>query len=168
MNTYEFNGNKYVLREFNLGLLSAASPLLTKYRKELFKLTADIDTSKSDELNYEIKQLSMAAEEESTLPEPDNELIEKLKQKTEKLSKELEAPAIKAVIALIAEMESLALVNTITDSELMAGTLNGILKPFEGTKSRLTSNELDKPEAIGFIKIIMADFFLLMRSFRTG
>lgn len=159
MNTYEINGNKYRLKELTLGVLNAASPLLCAYRQEFYRLTGDNDTSQLNELKNEIDliQEALNAAESNELPE--NE-INKLSNRLEELTNKLNKAPYSSQQKFIKEMESLALLNVLTDTELLSDVMNGILENENDGTKKINEKHLNSPGSIEFIKQVIADFFL--------
>lgn len=163
MNTYELNGNKFRLKELTLGVLNAASPLLSSYRQEFYRLTEDTDTSQLDELLGEIDLLGEALKSAEEENQPEKNIL-KLRSRLEELKNKLKKAPYGAQQKFLNEMESLALLNVLTDTELLSGILNGILVNIDGENLRISDKQLNGTDSIEFIKQVIADFFLLIQS----
>lgn len=163
MNIYELNGNKYILKELTLGVLNAASPLLASYRQEYYRLTEDTDTSQLEDLKNEINLLTEAlnAEESYELQvKKDN----KINNRLEELNKKLNRTPFLTQQKFLKEMESIALLNVLTDTELLTDVLNRILVNENGASIKINKSLLNDSDSFEFIKQVIADFFLLIQT----
>ncbi len=156
---YEFNGKKYRLRELDLNLLHDASPLLIKYRELHYRYTCNIDTTTLDTAEYEAEQLKQAINE---CDSSEIEYLSKLELKLKEAEDVLKSPGLIALKKYISDTEALALFEILTDAVFMKGILNKILIPDSGKeKIDITEDDLRSKDSIGFIKEVIADFFLL-------
>jgi len=157
--TYEFNGKKYRLRELDLDLLHRASPMLIRYRELIYKYTCNIDTTKLDAAEYELAELRKALKECGT---DNSKLLNKLKTKIDEAGRILNTGENAKLRKYVSDTEALALFEVITDAEFLSGILNDILILEESNDlPGITSKELRDKNSLGFIKQVIADFFLL-------
>lgn len=159
-NIYEFNGKKYRLRKLDLGMLHKASPLLIKYRELVYKYSAGIDTSLFMYAENEAGTIRSAIDEARTEVPVNEELLCKLSQKLNEAEMVLQKPEITSIKKHLAEIESLALFEIITDAEFISGLFSDILLSAEGAKVKFERNSFSEISSIDFIKKVIADFFL--------
>lgn len=161
---YEFNGKKYRLRELDLNLMHKVSHLLIKYRELYYKYTCNIDTTKLDEVEFEVEQLKLAINELKESDNPCAEDISKLEFNLKEAESFLSSPTLISLRKYLNDTEALALFEIITDAEFMSVILNGILTSIdEKVKTEIKTEELQNKDAIKFIKEVIGDFFLLMK-----
>jgi len=165
MNTYEFKGNKFRLKELTLGVLNASSPLLAAYRQEFYRLTEDTDSSQLDELKNEIELITDALNtaESDALPEKE---INKLGTRLNELKKKLNKAPYITLQKFLKEMESIALLNVLTDTKLLSDVLNGILVNENGDEININESHINDADSFEFIKQVIADFFLIIQTSR--
>ena len=159
-NIYEYNGNKYKLKKLDLGVLHKASPFLIKYRELVYKYSAGIDTSQLLYADNEVSNLKKAFEEAESETPVNEELLNKLEQKLSNAEKLLNAPPLAKLRKHLAEIESLALFEIITDAEFISGLFSDILVSAEGARVKFDKNSFSEINSIEFIKKVIADFFL--------
>jgi len=159
-NTYDFNGSKYRLRKLDLGVLHKASPLLIKYRELVYKYSAGVDTSQLIYADNEVSNLKKAIEEAESETPVNEELLKKLQLKLKESEKLLNEPPIAQLRKHVAEIESLALFEIITDAEFISGLFSDILVSAEGARVKFDKNSFSEINSIEFIKKVIADFFL--------
>jgi hypothetical protein len=161
--TYSFCNNIYKLKPITLEVLNAAVKLIAAYRKNYFENTANIDTSELTLLENEIQQINNAIKQEKINPEGKNNpnnLI-KLKQMLAQKQNQLQAPKFIALKKLIAESDAVALLDTITNYDLIIPLIPKIIESTNGSKINPTAEQLNSAEGFNFIKNIIADFFLI-------
>ncbi|HMQ79164.1 MAG TPA: hypothetical protein PKE39_09775 [Ignavibacteria bacterium] len=159
-NIYEYNGIKYKLKKPDLGVLHKASPLLIKYRELIYKYSAGIDSSQLLCAENEVIILKEAIEEAEAEIPVNEESLNKLKQKLIEAEKLLNAPPISQLRKHLAEIDSLALFEIITDAEFISGLFSDILVSAEGARVKFDKNSFSEIDSIEFIKNVITDFFL--------
>ncbi|HWA06953.1 MAG TPA: hypothetical protein VG961_10435 [Ignavibacteria bacterium] len=164
-NIYEFNGNKYRLKKLDLGVLHKAAPLLIKYRELVYKYSAVIDTSQLMYAENEVSTIRSAINETRTESNADEELLKKLDEKLAEAQKLLNKPKLQLQRKHLAEIESLALFEIITDAEFISVLFTDILQSDEGAKVKFCKNSFCEISSIEFIKKVIADFFLSTQLF---
>ncbi|NOS86899.1 MAG: hypothetical protein HOP31_17335 [Ignavibacteria bacterium] len=163
-NIFELNENKYKLKKLGLGVLHKASPLLIKYRGLIYKYSAGIDSTQLLYAENEISILKEAIEEAGSEKPVNEELLKKLKQKLGESEKLFNAPPLEQLRKHLAEIESLALFEIITDAEFISGLFSDILVSAEGARVKFDKNSFSEITSIEFIKKVIADFFLSAQS----
>jgi hypothetical protein len=163
-NIYEYNENKYKLKKLDLGVLHKASPLLIKYRELVYKYSAGVDSTQLLYAENEISILKEAIEEAGSEIPVNEELLKKLKQKLGESEKLFNAPPLAQLRKHVAEIESLALFEIITDAEFISGLFSDILVSAEGAIVKFDKNSFSEITSIEFIKEVIADFFLSAQS----
>lgn len=159
-NIYEFNGDKYKQKKLDLGVLHKASPFLIKYRELIYKYSAGIDSAQLLYAENEISILKEAVEEAGSEVPVNEELLNKLKQKLKETEKILDAPHLMQLRKHLAEIESLALFEIITDAEFISVLFSDILVSADGAGVKFDINSFREITSIEFIKKVIADFFL--------
>jgi len=163
-NIYEYNGIKYKLKKPDLGVLHKASPLLIKYRELVYKYSACVDSTQLLYAENEIGILKEAIDEAGSEIPVNEELLNILKQKLRDAEKLLDVPPLAKLRKHLAEIESLALFEIITDAGFISELFSDILVSAEGAKVKFDKNSFSEINSIEFIKKVIADFFLIAQS----
>jgi len=153
---YTYNGRQYRMRQFDLGLLNKAAPLLLKYRKLLWEYTKDIDLPDVREAEDRIWELKTAIEQ---LKEAGDKT--ERKRLTEKLRIEEESFAgnrrLQSALKLYNDCTGLALYSLITDGETINPFLTGVLECVTG-KEKFPGLDVNDINCINFAREVLGDF----------
>ncbi|MCC6865763.1 MAG: hypothetical protein IT280_06335 [Ignavibacteria bacterium] len=163
-NKYNFNGKLYSIKPLSLDILHKVSPLLVRFKQEHYRLTKDIDMRELTELESGISELENAIDGETNKKSEDTGLKEKLQIQLKELKKEYNSVKFTSVREHILKMESLALLNIITDAEFISKMLNIILD-CQNSDECFTVEKINTMDAFKFIKQVIADFFLNISEF---
>lgn len=135
---FTYNGRQYRMRQFDLGLLNKAAPLLLKYRKLLYEYTKDIDLAEVREAEERITELKTAIDQ---LKEAGN------KTEADRLSGKLKDEEaafagnrrLQSALKLYNDCTGLSLYCLITDGEIINPFLKDVLSGFgEGETNAIT------------------------------
>ena len=172
-NQYEYNGKKFKLKPLTLGLMKDVMPLLVRLRKLVYKYTSDIDMTEVNKARQRIADLEKAKQQlsgqlEDNLPNDERlHIINRLNSLGEKITlhkTELESDnKLAEKIKLYTECSSFAIVELLSDTELVKPAINSLIECGEG---EFIINIYD-PAYIKFITQVLTDFFLLIKMNRA-
>ena len=160
--TYKYNNVVYTLKPATLDVLSAAAPMLAKFRKLQQKYTRDIDMSVVNVLKSRIEELELSIDQLKEISGDTDNNSERIAQLESKLKEAKEQfdidEQIQGTLTLYNECIGLAMLELIGDKEMINAFLN---KALVSDREAIGNIEIDfsGETTFEFVKDVVHDFF---------
>ena len=158
--TYKYNNVVYTLKPATLDVLSAAAPMLAKFRKLQQKYTRDIDMSVVNVLKSRIEELELSIDQlKEGGAENNPERIAQLELKIKDAKEQFDIDEqIQGTLTLYNECIGLAMLELIGDKEMINAFLN---KALVSDRAAIGNIEIDfsGETTFEFVKDVVHDFF---------